>query len=305
LPQSHSWLIFAFSGPVLWAVSTHFDKYLVERYFNQTSVAVLLVFTAFTGLALLPFIFFFRADVVALPLGSILVIGFSGLLYMGAMFFYLQALQHEEASVVAPFFQASPLFAYALGYLVLGETLSPRQLVGGACIVGGSLLLSIRPQGGARFKTRLVLLMLACALSLALASLIFKIFAVRDEFWTTAFWTFAGQALFGAAVLAVRPYRRQFLVLLRTNTVALLAINAANELINLGGGLGARYALTLAPLSLVQAITSTTTVFVFLFGIALSLFWPALGREELQAGDLAKKAISAVLVTLGVILIAG
>jgi uncharacterized membrane protein len=303
VPQSHSWLIFAFSGPVLWAASTHFDKYLVERFFKQTSVAVLLVFTALTGLVLLSFIAWFRPDVIALPLASIVVIGFSGLLYMGAMYFYLQALQQEEASVVAPFFQASPLFAYALGYLVLGETLSPRQLVGGACIVGGSLLLSLRPSGGAAFKSRLVLLMLACALSLALASLIFKIFAVRDDFWTTAFWTFAGQALFGAVILAIRGYRRQFVILLRSNTAALIGINAANELINLGGGLGARYALTLAPLSLVQAITSTTTLFVFLFGIALSLCCPSLGREELAAGDLLKKGVSALLVTLGVILI--
>jgi hypothetical protein len=43
------WLIYAFSGPVLWALSTHIDKYLVERYFKQGSVAVLMVFTAIIG----------------------------------------------------------------------------------------------------------------------------------------------------------------------------------------------------------------------------------------------------------------
>ena len=46
----------------------------------------------------------------------------SGILYMGAMLLYLQSLQGEEASVVAPFFQAGPLFGYVLAYLVLGET---------------------------------------------------------------------------------------------------------------------------------------------------------------------------------------
>ena len=51
-----SWLVFAFSGPVLWAISTHFDKYLVERYFKHTDVAVLLLFTAFIGVLTLPFI---------------------------------------------------------------------------------------------------------------------------------------------------------------------------------------------------------------------------------------------------------
>ena len=60
------------------------------------------------------------------------------------MLLYLQALQSEEASVVAPFFQASPLFGYVLAYLVLGETLSARQMAGGAMIVIGALLVSIR-----------------------------------------------------------------------------------------------------------------------------------------------------------------
>ena len=51
-----SWLIFAFSGPVLWAISTHLDKYLVERYFKHSDVVLLLLFTAFMGIAVLPFI---------------------------------------------------------------------------------------------------------------------------------------------------------------------------------------------------------------------------------------------------------
>jgi hypothetical protein len=51
---SMSWLPFAFSGPVLWAVSTHLDKYLVEKYFKNSNVAVLLIFTALIGLLTLP-----------------------------------------------------------------------------------------------------------------------------------------------------------------------------------------------------------------------------------------------------------
>jgi drug/metabolite transporter (DMT)-like permease len=298
-----SWLFFAFCGPVLWAISMHFDKYLVERFFKHANVAVLLVFTALMGLVMLPGIWVFRPDVLAFGLSSILVVVASGLLLMGAMFFYLLALQSEEASVVAPFFQASPLFAYALGYLVLGETLSRVQLIGGALVVGGALILSVRWGEAAKFKLRMVALMLACASASALSSLIFKIFAVREEFWTTTFWTFVGQAIFGAAVLAIGRYRREFLQLLREATKPLLGINAANELINLGGGLGSRYALVLAPLSLVQAITSTTSLFVFILGIALSILFPSLGREDLSGRELIRKALGGVLIGIGVTLI--
>ncbi len=283
------------------------DKYLVERYFKDSDVAVLLVFTALIGVITLPFIWGFAPGVAAVGLANAALMALSGILYMGAMLFYLQALQTEEASVVAPFFQAGPLFGFVLGYVVLGETLTPAQWAGGALIVGGTLLVSLRsrPQAtrGARFNTRLAALMLACALALAVSSLIFKIFALRDEFWPTTFWMFVGEALFGAALLCVASYRRQFVDLLRANPVAVLSVNAVNELVNLGGALGTRFALTLAPLGLVQAIGSTTTLFVFAFGVVLSVFFPALGRESLSRRELLHKGAAAVLVAVGAALV--
>jgi drug/metabolite transporter (DMT)-like permease len=299
-----SWLVFAFSGPILWAASTHIDKYLVERYFKDSNVAVLLIFTALVGLITLPFIWFLASGVADVGPANAALMAFSGLLYMGAMLLYLRALQSEEASVVAPFFQAAPLFGFVLGYVVLGETLSPAELTGGALIIGGTVLVSLRSDlHKSKFNGRLAALMLACALSLAVSSLIFKIFALRDEFWPTTFWMFVGEALFGAALLAIASYRRQFLDLLRQNPGAVLSINATNELINLGGGLGTRFALVLAPLSLVQAIGSTTTLFVFGFGVVLSIFFPALGRENLSRRELLHKGLAAVLVAAGAVLV--
>jgi drug/metabolite transporter (DMT)-like permease len=135
-----SWLVFAFSGPILWAASTHIDKYLVEKYFKDSNVAVLPVFTALIGLITLPFIWLLEPGAAGVGLANAALMGFAGILYMGAMLLYLRALQSEEASVVAPFFQAAPLFGFALGYAVLGETLSPAQMAGGALIVGGTVL---------------------------------------------------------------------------------------------------------------------------------------------------------------------
>jgi uncharacterized membrane protein len=300
-----SWLVFAFSGPILWAASTHVDKYLVERFFKNSNVAVLLVFTALSGLITLPFIWLLAPGVAGVGPANAALMALAGILYMGAMLLYLRALQSEEASVVAPFFQAAPLFGFALGYAVLGETLSPVQMAGGALIVGGTVLVSLRGGTGApaKFNLRLAGLMLACALSLAVSSLIFKVFALRDEFWPTTFWMFVGEALFGAALLAVASYRDEFIALLRRNLGAVLSLTAANELINLAGGLGTRFALVLAPLSLVQAIGSTTTLFVFGFGIVLSVFFPALGRESLSRRELLHKGLAAVLVAAGAMLV--
>jgi uncharacterized membrane protein len=299
-----SWIVFALSGPVLYAISTHLDKYLVEKYFKHSSVAVLLVFTAFAGLAVLPFIWLFDHAVFGLDPRSMILMALSGALYLGAMYFYLQALQAEEASVVAPFFQAGPLFGYVLGYAVLGETLTGLQILGAALVIGGTLAVSLRPGGGKnRFKWNIAGRMVLCAAALAVSSLIFKIFALREDFWPTTFWMFAGQAAFGLGLLSIRRYRQEFASLSRTHLGPLVTINAANELINIGGSLGARYALTLAPLSLVQTVGSTTSLFVFAIGIFLTVFFPSLGRESLAPRELLRKGGAAVLVGAGIVLI--
>jgi hypothetical protein len=227
----------------------------------------------------------------------------SGILYMGAMLFYLRALQSEEASAVAPFFQLSTIFTLLLAYVFLRERLGLLQLTGVALIVLGAL--SVSGNGGAmlqRSNMRLLFLMTCATFIVALSSVLFKFFAVEDSFWGTTFWTLVGEGIFGAAVLLIPGYYRQFESLFKRSPGAVIGINLANELINLGGGLSVRFATLLAPVALVSAVSSTTTLFVFAFGVLLTLFFPKLGREDLTARNLWRKAAAAVLVTGGVML---
>ena len=297
------WLIFAFSGPILWAISTHIDKYLVERYFKNEDTAVLMVFTALIGVIMLPFIWFFQSAFLFIPWASILIMIISGVLYMSAMLFYLKAIQSAEASVVAPLFQTTILFTFLLGYLVLGETLSLLNSLGVIFIIIGILVLSLNTSF--RFhlpKIKVIFLMLLCTFILASSTVIFKFFAIQERFWVITFWNYVGEALFGIGILLIPKYYKQFVVLLKNNTKSLLTINASNELINLGGGLGVRFASLLAPVVVISAISSTSTLFVFIFGVFLTIFFPRLAHEELSWRNLLQKGIVAVIVVVGVIL---
>lgn len=301
------WLPYALLGPVLWAISTHIDKYMVERYFLDVHPAVLLVFTGLVNLALLPVFAVLVPGIFELAPRAMLSMMLAGVLLMGAIMLYLLALRSEEASVVSPFFQASPLFAIGLSYFVLGEQLTPPQAAGAALVLMGTLSVAFVEEGreAGAVKIRLIVLMLGCAFALALSSLVFKIFSRRDEFWQTTFWLFAGQGAFALIVLALAPMRRQFQNLLKEQPGALFGINGANELISVIGMLGQRYALALAPLSLVQVVGSTTTIFVFVIGLALTLFAPRLGREDMSRRSLVRKGMAAALVAGGVALIEG
>jgi uncharacterized membrane protein len=297
-----SWILLAFLGPVLWAASTHIDKYLVERFFKDSGVGALLIFTALLGLLGLPFIAAF-VDVFSIGTTGIAVTSLSGLLYLTAMYFYLRALQQEEASVIAPLFQTSTLFTYAIAYFVLHEHPTGSKLLGGALIIVSALVVSYEPGRKFSFKLGVVVPILICTATLAASAVIFKMFAIKDAFWAVTFWNFAGEAVFGAVMLAIPRVRRDFLGMFRKSPGAVIGINAANELINLGGGLAARFASLLGPVSLVQAISGTTSFFVFAFGVLLSLFFPKLGREDMSRAALLRKGAAIVLIVPGVILI--
>ena len=299
-----TWVALAFFGPVLWAISTHIDKYLVERFFKDSDVGALLIFTALIGVPGMPLIAAFT-DVTSIGRTGIIVTSVSGLLYLTAIYFYLRALQQEEASVIAPLFQTSTLFTYIIAYFVLHETLNGWQLFGGALVMASAVVSSYDPGGTHRFKWSVVAPILVCTAVLAGSSVMFKYFAIQDAFWPVTFWSFAGQAVFGAVLLAIPEIRRQFFGMFRKHPGPVIGINAANELINLGGGLAARYASLLGPVSLVQAIGGTTSFFVFAFGVILSLFFPNLGRENLSRRNLIQKGIAVALIIAGVILIGG
>jgi drug/metabolite transporter (DMT)-like permease len=221
------------------------------------------------------------------------------------MYFYLRALQQEEASVIAPLFQTSTLFTYAIAYVVLHESLTGTRLVGGVLVMASAAVASYEPGHRHRFKTWVVLMILACTATLAASSVIFKLFALEDAFWPVTFWSFAGQAVFGAIMLLIPRVRRDFIGMFGKDPGAVIAINGANELINLGGGLAARYASLLGPVSLVQAIGGTTSFFVFVFGVLLSLFLPKYGREDLSTRSLIQKGVAVALIVAGVILMGG
>lgn len=65
----------------------------------------------------------------------------SGLATGASWLFYFKALQIGEASKVAPVDKLSVALTIVLSFVILGEPMSVKTIVGGLLIVGGSLVL--------------------------------------------------------------------------------------------------------------------------------------------------------------------
>lgn len=301
-----TWFFVALIGPFLYALTNHIDKVLLEKYFKESGVGTLLLFSSLLSALALPFLFL--ADPTAFSVGAmnILALAFVGVLNIGVLWCYLLALKDEEASVAVVFYQLVPVFGYLLGYLLLDEVLTQMQLVAMAIVILGTAIISFEIDAENRFRLRkaTIPLMLGAAFFWALESVVFKAVALEETLWRSLFWEHLMLALLGVIIFAfIGTYRKHFLVALRENSRGILSLNVANESIYMLGNIAFSIAYLMAPVALVLLTESYQPLFVFAIGIFLTLFFPWLTAEKIEAKHLWQKGIAILITGIGTYLL--
>lgn len=297
------WFLIALINPVVHAFVNHFDKFLLSKYMKGGTVGALILFSSLFAVFALPAVYFIQPDVVgSLSFNQIFILMVNGAFLTLAIICYLYAMDLDEASYVAPFFQLIPVFGFIVGYFVLGEVLAGNQFLGGGLIVLGSLFLSLQvSEGKLRIKRNLVLFMLASSFFYAVNAVIFKSIAVDGGFLTSVFWDMAGKFLFGVGLFTfVRSYREQFLYLIKESGKAVVGLNVFNEVLGLIGEFALVFAVLFAPVALVQSVGGLQPMFVLIFGIIITIFFPSFGKESFERKSLAQKILGIIIITTGV-----
>jgi drug/metabolite transporter (DMT)-like permease len=296
-----SWFFIALCAPFLLACANHNDKFLLSRYLKEKNIGSIVIFSSlFSGVAI-PIILFIQPDVfdVSLVQGSAVVA--TGMLSVLASVCYLYALDLDEASFVTPFNQTVPIFAYLLGYFILGETITRAQGLGAFVIIAGALALSFElGRRGMPFKRNVVALMLVASFLSAINGVIFKMIAVDKGFLVSLFWGFVGQVMAGLMFLVCVPrYRRDFLDLFQNQKVAAVGLIALSEILFSVSETLTLYATLLAPVALVLLVNSFQPLFVFALGTVLTLFLPGVAKESLGRMKMLQKGVGTGLMLVG------
>jgi drug/metabolite transporter (DMT)-like permease len=272
-----SWFFIALWAPFLLACANHNDKFLLSKYLKEKNIGSIVIFSSLFSSVPVPIVLFIQPEVyvVSLVQGSAVVA--TGMLSVFATVCYLYALDIDEASFVTPFYQTVPIFAYFLGYFILGETITLVQGLGSFVIIVGALALSFEfGSRGLRFKQNVVTLMLTASFLSATNGVIFKLIALDKGFWVSLFWGFVGQVMAGLTFLVCVPsYRRDFLGLLRQQKVAVVGLIALSKILFSVSEAVTLYATLLAPVALVLLVNSFQSLFVFTFGIVLNIRYRA------------------------------
>lgn len=295
-----SWFFLALIPPALWAATNHIDKVLITKHFRDNRAGAMVIFSSLLCLIILPFILIYHPEALNMPFTHALILILKGALGIIGFFLYAKALANEDASVIAPLFELTPIFTYFLAYLILGETLANNQIEAFFIILFGAILISLDLDQRIKLKAQVLFCLILACIIYAISSVIFKNYALIHTYWPAMFWSFAGVAISGTALyLFSKPFRDDFLSTFKKDGRHTLSLNLFNESLNYIAIFLSNYCILLAPIALVSIVGSFQSVFVFIFGIILTLFLPHINQESLVKKHLVQRIVAIAIILLG------
>jgi drug/metabolite transporter (DMT)-like permease len=317
-----SWLIITLGAYFFNAIAMVIDKTILKQEvknpfvytFYIAALAVILIILASPLLLILPISIDWPGIsqfIVSLAAGGTASIG------LFLMFF---ALKREEASRLTPMIGGlSPIIVFILAYFFLGEILSQRQIFAFVLIVAGSFIISLefdRQRGilswlKQKISGRILydLPQVRKTLWLALPAAIFfgisytltKDVYNHQNFFSGFVWTRVGSLLIVLLPMLWAANRHDLLHPKRNQ-----GVDKAKSRFLFGQACGGvsviliQYAISLASVSLIQALQGTQYAFVFLIVLITTFYFPKFLREEMSRQIIIQKTIAIFLIGSGI-----
>lgn len=297
-----NWLAIVIIAYFLNALAAVVDKFLLAKSIPRPAVyAFFISFLGIIALVLTPFGF-------AVPsVGQIMVALLAGLIFTFALLYLFKALKRNDTSRITPFIGGwQPLFILILAWLFLGEQLSGREIWSFFLLIAGTIFLTKEFGQGKKKKGGFGLALVSAvlfAVSYALTKEVYN----HQPFIAGFIWTRIG-AFLGALALLIPSANR---VAILANFKKPKKQKAKTGLLFFGGQVAGalsfllvNYAISLASVSLVNALQGLQYVFLLMMVFFLSKFHPRVLKEKMTKAAIWQKISAVVLVGAGLALLA-
>ncbi len=290
-------IFFAILSPAIFGVNNFIDKFLLEK--NNISPIVMTIYGGIFA-CVAGFLVFLLTGYYPVDAKSLFILISSGFLTTMYLFPYYKALDLDEASNVVPLFQFYPIFVLILSLFLLNEQFSLIQYFGCALIIGAGFLLSVEKADRKIFRLRksFYYMMLSCLL-FAVAQVLYKFGVEEVPFWNTLPYEALGIAI-GAIVVAL--YKRNYKQFIhetkkfKKNVFVYLSIN---EFVYILARYTGYFALSLLTVGIVSILAGLQPLFVLIYGIILSIWFPYILKEVITKKTVSLKLFSILIIILG------
>lgn len=294
-----TWFLLAFIAMVLFGTTNFIDRFLVEKRIKDP------FFVSIIGGILAPLIgviVFVMRGFPILPARDVGILVLGGLLAEVALVPWYKAIKIDDTSRVVPYFQFIPVIILGMSYLLLGERLTMNQLIGFALIIVGGLSLAIEHPSREFFRIRKSFWYIIVSIMLwAPMVVLFKMIAVEQNFWDSIAYNSIGIGL-GAIVLQIYAKTRT-VAKIRAMSFGTWGVVIANELLYLLARVLQFYAVLIGPTALVSVVGGVQPLFALVVGLALSIWFPDIIKEDIKKKTIAYKLVAIVVMFIGIVFI--
>lgn len=306
------WILLSLLATATYAINNFIDKVVTKRLEKAAIVRRETPVNYIWGMPL-------YGAVAALVLGSIFwlcvgrpVLGMtdgilvlvSGMFAFGALCLYFQALAKEETSYIVVLFQMIPVLALIASFVFLDERITGVHLLGFILVLAASILMSLRKEDGAfAFKPAFFYVLAADVLWVASYVLV-KLTSDAESFIKILSYESWGIFLGGVFYFILfQKARAMFLKSMADVGKGTMAIMFLNEAIYITAKSLTYFAILIGPIALVAAIGTAQVFFAIIYGWVLTMIWPSIFQESIDAKSLWKKFVLTLLLCFGIWLI--
>lgn len=281
----------------IWSIGNIIDKFAVSR-FIKSPIFLTGISAAFAFAAGIVTIVFVHSPVHGFDL--FWLVGSGGCYFFGT-WLYFMAIKREEPSRVIPLFAFTIVFLTLQSALFLGEIFSFSTYLGIAIIAGSSLMLLARQSVFDAFRSKSFGLMMLSTFIYSLSYAINKYLLKQYSYWQVFGYVklFIGIVGFLFLLFFIRELRETF----REIRKKYIGLSVTSETINVTGSLLFMMASSVWYVALVETVVSVQYIFIFIWGILLSLLLPRYRLEKISRRVMIQKIASIAAIILGIYLI--
>lgn len=294
-----NWLIIVLAGHLLNAIAFLMDKFLLAKKIPSPFVyAFFIGILGILALVLLPFGFSVPSTT------EIIRALLAGLTFVLALIFFFAGLKENEASRVVPLTGGLvPLFTFILAYFLVGERLAFSEIAAFAFLVAGGVLITLdnKGRGSAKGYVYAVIAAFVFAVSFVITKQVF----LEQNFVSGFVWSRIGGFLAALLILFIPAARHGIFNQPRQKNQGKTAVLFFSG--QAAGALGfvlVNYAISLASVTLVNAMQGAQYAFLLLMVGLLSKKFPNILSEKLRGWVLFQKIAAIALISAGIVLIA-
>lgn len=304
-----NWLAFVAIATFVDASRIYIDNYISDCYFKgRRSVSQKyfygIAFTLF-GLILLPLAI---PNFASAPATTFLFFFLAGLLASFAGIPYYRALEIDESTNLGIFIQLAPILYLILGWLFLGETILPLQILAFLIIISAPLLIILTSRKRSRnLRLHAAFYAFLYVTITVIGNLMFiKENTAELNFFGEISFVFLGKGIGNFLIMMCRPkWRQRFHTVIKKSRRKVLRPLSCAFLASVLKDFNYLLALATAPSVALASVAadSSEPIVIFFLGIILTLLWPKFGREKLNRKSVAVHLIATVLVVVGIVLL--